>query len=299
MKKTITIFFSSFIVCMHIAAQNVGVGTNTPTQKLDVAGNINTSGNLMVNGVAGTDGQVLTMNGGTMQWMDKSRFKNWAIYTTTGASTFNVPAGVNEILIEMWGAGGGGHSAGGGGGSGGYWIGLIPVAGIAIINLSIGIGGSPGSLSTPGTSGANTSFSCTGFNVSTGGGSGADSSKTGNVEFYYGGAGGFGMVTGAVLPTGYRNYFFLHGNRGSSTSVSFIQTSTGSFAKMSLGGVGGTAPFSGKISKSPTYLLDNPSATSVRGLTNGSDLPDFGEGGTPQFLSTGGNGGNGRIIIYY
>lgn len=44
-------------------AGNVGIATTSPTEKLDVAGNIKFSGALMPNNVAGTAGQVLTSQG--------------------------------------------------------------------------------------------------------------------------------------------------------------------------------------------------------------------------------------------
>lgn len=69
MKKLFAIYFavSCTILC---AGQNVGIGTTTPSEKLEVAGNIKTSGEIKPNGTAGTAGQVLTSNGnGTMQWM--------------------------------------------------------------------------------------------------------------------------------------------------------------------------------------------------------------------------------------
>jgi hypothetical protein len=48
---------------------NVGIGTTSPTEKLDVAGNIKTTGEIKPNGTAGQVNQVLTSNGdGTMQW---------------------------------------------------------------------------------------------------------------------------------------------------------------------------------------------------------------------------------------
>ncbi len=48
---------------------NVGIGTTSPTEKLDVAGNIKTTGEIKPNGTAGQANQVLTSNGdGTMQW---------------------------------------------------------------------------------------------------------------------------------------------------------------------------------------------------------------------------------------
>lgn len=45
------------------ASGNVGIGTATPTEKLDVAGNIKFSGALMPNNIAGSTGQVLTSAG--------------------------------------------------------------------------------------------------------------------------------------------------------------------------------------------------------------------------------------------
>lgn len=47
-----------------LPAVNVGIGTTTPAQKLDVTGNLRVSGAFMPNGIAGTTGQVLTSNGG-------------------------------------------------------------------------------------------------------------------------------------------------------------------------------------------------------------------------------------------
>jgi hypothetical protein len=45
------------------AAGNLGIGNSTPTEKLDVTGNIRFSGTLMPNNAAGTSGQVLTSAG--------------------------------------------------------------------------------------------------------------------------------------------------------------------------------------------------------------------------------------------
>jgi len=46
-----------------LSTGNVGVGKNTPTQALDVTGNVRFSGALMPNNLAGTSGNVLTSNG--------------------------------------------------------------------------------------------------------------------------------------------------------------------------------------------------------------------------------------------
>ncbi|QQS59861.1 hypothetical protein IPN35_03260 [Candidatus Peregrinibacteria bacterium] len=53
---------------------NVGIGTTSPTEKLDVNGNINFTGELNVNSAPGTSGQVLTSNGdgSAPSWVDAS-----------------------------------------------------------------------------------------------------------------------------------------------------------------------------------------------------------------------------------
>ena len=45
------------------ANDRVGIGTNSPTEKLDISGNVKFSGALMPNNTAGTSGQVLTSSG--------------------------------------------------------------------------------------------------------------------------------------------------------------------------------------------------------------------------------------------
>ena len=60
-KVVISILF--FVSIKNSRAQNVGIGTASPTQKLDVVGNLRVSGAIMPGGSAGTAGQVLTSNG--------------------------------------------------------------------------------------------------------------------------------------------------------------------------------------------------------------------------------------------
>ena len=47
------IVLAILVLFSAIYGQNVGVGTNNPTEKLQVNGNINLEGNLKINGVAG------------------------------------------------------------------------------------------------------------------------------------------------------------------------------------------------------------------------------------------------------
>jgi hypothetical protein len=301
--KNILLSFLLSIYSVNAIAQHVGVNTNTPTQPLDVVGNINTSGNLMVSGITGNDGQVLGMNGSTMQWMDKSRFKNWSIYSSNGSALFTVPPGVTAVLIEMWGAGGGAHSIGGGGGSGGYWAGIIPVTGIASISLTIGNRGQGGTAATAGTPGGNTNFSCTGFNVSTGGGGGADSTNSSGLRFHFSGNGGAGMVVGPLMPSSFRNYFFIDGNPGVPSTVTSVENTPGVFSDYITYGVGGIAPYSAQSPFPPVYETRTKDNVRVMSVYGTNSITGFGSGGSSRALVGGGSdaidGGFGRVVIYY
>ncbi|MBL7729150.1 MAG: hypothetical protein JNM68_15745, partial [Dinghuibacter sp.] len=98
----------------NLHAQNTGIGTNTPTEKLDVHGNINITGVIKTNGTDGAPGQVLTRgSGNTLQWAtvnaNTSATENFQVFTATTAGavqTFTVPAGVTKITAEAWGGGG-------------------------------------------------------------------------------------------------------------------------------------------------------------------------------------------------
>ena len=60
---------------------NVGIATNTPTEKLDVNGNIKFTGALMPNNAAGTAGQVLTSTGAgaTPTWATPAVSSSWGL----------------------------------------------------------------------------------------------------------------------------------------------------------------------------------------------------------------------------
>lgn len=69
MKKMLLLFLYPVLLCTSVAAQNVGVGTSNPVEKLDVNGNINVTGTIKANGTDGTPNQVLMKNGsGNLTW---------------------------------------------------------------------------------------------------------------------------------------------------------------------------------------------------------------------------------------
>ncbi|HEY3402566.1 MAG TPA: tail fiber domain-containing protein [Ohtaekwangia sp.] len=72
---------------------NVGIGTATPTERLDVSGNVRFSGALLPNNLAGTAGQVLTSAGAGLP-------PTWTTVSGVGYSTLNsVPKGDGAGLI--------------------------------------------------------------------------------------------------------------------------------------------------------------------------------------------------------
>jgi hypothetical protein len=75
MKALITcICMTGFI---HAYCQNIGIGTLTPSEKLDLNGNLNISGELKANGITGALNDVLTHNGnGTMRWAQMQQDPN-------------------------------------------------------------------------------------------------------------------------------------------------------------------------------------------------------------------------------
>lgn len=217
-----------------LKAQNTGIGTTNPQQKLDVNGNLNVSGNLLLNQNAGQAGQVLMTDGsGNSVWDFHGEFRNVVTYITN--NSFTVPSGVTRIMVECWG-GGGGATPKKGGGSGGYIRGYFSVASLQLITLMVGTGGAGGATGGTGVSGGNTTATAGATTITASGGVGSTTSANGLI-----GNGGDGGGYG-VTPSTYRTFIGVNGNPGTYTRVQYTSNFGGTVWKETYFGNGGNAP---------------------------------------------------------
>lgn len=133
---------------------------------------------------------------------------NQTVYSTSGDTSFVIPAGVTKIYAKIWGAGGGGagrnSSVSGRGGAGGYVEGLIEVTPgetLTIRRGGAGLGGKTTSVSggSPGGGGSVPAGSSTRGGGSGGGYSGILRSST--ILICAGGGGGGGVGLGIANPS--------------------------------------------------------------------------------------------------
>lgn len=293
------IFLSAIILQISLCmAQNVGIGTNAPSEKLDVNGNTNIAGQLKMNGNAGTSGQVLMKDASNNPvWGDISAYKNMIVFDCSqvigggGAGncsdSWTVPAGVTKILVECWGGGGGGGTVSGAGG-GGYVSAVFIVAPGNTASVQIGAGGSVIVAGT-GITGGTTFFSINGMAIFAEGGTGAFVSLSPGYSVTLPAGGGF-LVSGIV-----DNYIGFGGAAGLPTKQLYSQVSATVFSDLKYYGDGGDAALlpgsGGKGGFSQFYisLTQNVYAAAPK-MPGGGGAADPG-GGT--------NGKGGRIIIHY
>jgi hypothetical protein len=301
MKKILSLSFWLLIVCSMTNAQNVGVGTTTPTEKLDVNGNVNVNGQLKLNGSAGTANQVMMKDASNNPvWGNLSNYQNIAVFdcnntaTSPGANNctqiWTVPAGVTSILVECWGGGGGGGWATAGAG-GGYITAKINVAPLSNASLTIGAGGGNASSATYGVTGGTTSFGVGAISLIANGGAGGNytnllTSSGGNI---------FPTPGGDFTATNLGNNFYgLNGSGGGYSERSFTQVSTNVFAPIVRFGNGGDAGNAvGSGAKGGYYI----STASFTNSCFGESLASQPGGGGSADETYGYPGRGGRIII--
>lgn len=160
---------------------NTGLGVSNPDDKLEVDGDVNIQGQIKASDVVGQPGQLLTPNTmGGMDWVDPCGYKYFIDFWKTGSLDWTVPAGVTQVMVELWGAGGGG-ALGGGGGSGAYVKAIFEVTPGQVLTTFVGAGGNgvSGGSTGSGSTGGSSSITSSGFNIIAGGGAGANSTSPG------------------------------------------------------------------------------------------------------------------------
>lgn len=293
-----SLFFSAcFFLAFYCQAQNVGIGTTTPAEKLDVNGNANISGQLKMNGSTGTPGQLLMKDASNNPvWGDITDYKNIVQFDCQqiigggGAgncsASWTVPAGVTKILVECWGGGGGGGTTSGGGG-GGYITAKFTVNPGDVASLQTGAGGAfagPGTAAAGGTS----LFSINGSAIFANGGEGAVSSLSASFSITLP-AGGSYLASGLVA-----NYRGRGGGGGLPTrETPYVVGSTTASVK-NYGDGGDAAGLPGSGAKGGYYL---PAGTFTQIIYAAQSQITGGGGGGDS--NGGSNGRGGAIIIHY
>lgn len=140
---------------------------------------------------------------------------NFVSFTSTGTTTWTVPAYVYKVKITVIGGGGGGASLAGnarsGGGGGGGTIGVFSVTPEDVLTINVGAGGAVGN---PGTAGGASYVIGTGIAIQANGGAGGPNSNVGtssaaggtsfggdiNLSGEYGCISGFGHGPGGSAP---------------------------------------------------------------------------------------------------
>ncbi len=265
---------------------NIGIGTQTPAEKLDVNGNINVTQTIKANGVAGQPGQVLSLNSnGNIAWGDLSEFKNHRTFNYE-ASIINwtVPVGVTRIMIEGWGGGAGGSIMGGGGGAA-YVCGWYTVIEGDNLEFQIGGGGAGQSTSNSPQNGGDTYINTPNEQIVAGGGSRNSSGSIGKGGTYSTSSRAIGMP----------------GEDGQPTRLEYHQSNATTFLEATIGGNGGNAGNTMYTGALGGYRLYNPSTNTEIKQVHPNVARNPGGGGGGHYIANdiNGRGGNGAVVIHY
>lgn len=239
----------------------------------------------------------------------------------TSSGTWLVPDGVTQICIHACGGGGAGNISGGGAsGTETYWAGTVTPG--SLLTIAIGAGGIPDSSqlvsefwqNTPATGGGTTTVSCgavaaggaAGGIIGTHGSGGMSTSAAfgimdglnplnSNMGLVPGTGGGHTLNGGPAGRTMSSIANVSLNNNSLQGVVSIVGATGGGGSSLASGGVGGSGSRIANITSSD-YVYGHTSAKSGRlGSGGGGGVLHDGQ----KYISTGGSGGSGWVIIYY
>jgi hypothetical protein len=257
---------------------------NNTKMSLSDQGHLSLNGELRPQGNSGQAGDLLMLNGnGTMSWTSPCNYSNFIDFHANGNNIqqWNVPAGVTEIIVEVWGAGGGG-AAGGGGGSGAYIKAKIVVDPGDLIEVLVGLGGA-------GVSNGNNN------NAQNGGNTQVVISNTALSDVAALGGGGATTTqpgSGNVINlNGSTQYIYRFGRFGYGNITIPIYSGTSKTIYGNGGTAFGTRDLGGRGETLISQGVNNINYPGSDGL-----MPGGGGGGGSQY---GNDGGDGYVVIYW
>jgi hypothetical protein len=268
---------------------NTGLGIGNPADRLHVNGDLNLNGMLKANGISGDEGQMLVATGsGGLDWVDQCDFKNFKdFFNPATTHNWTVPAGVDHVIFELWGAGGGG-GASGGGASGSYVKLLLDVTPGNMYTITVGEGGNGQTTIASATNGSASFVIGPGIISLSASGGGAGTNFP-----------GLGGSTPSVS-TGMNKAIRQRGANGHANSIAYTEYASGSFASVIHFGEGGKA-FNGPEGGTGAVEVKNTVSGAIIYTKNGRPgmTPGGGGGGNPGTTTSAVShaGANGYVIV--
>ncbi len=273
---------------------NVGIGTTNPTAKLEVAGTLK-----IADGTQGVNKVLISDAAGNASWQSlgsNAGYKYCKQITAGGAGAFTIPAGVTEVMVELWGAGSGGVISSNsisfsaqirnfGGTSGGYASTTQTVTPGSTLNYTVGFGSTDKASNITVSDGGSTSINFTAGNLVALGGKGHVANETQPGEPQSG--------TSTLS-----NFFVLHGNPGSFSTFKTEQTSSTDYWRINYCGDGGkpVGMINPQVQKGTVYYILNNVYQYDHSDPNYFFIYPSSGGGSDENVNAG---GYGMILIWY
>ena len=254
----------------------------TGTDAVNFTKGVNVTGIVTATSFAGSGANLTGMSAG-LQSMN--------VFTSTGTSTWNKPAGTNKVKVFVTGGGGGCSGTGGdrsddigaGGAAGGTAIKIIDVSSISSVTVTVGMGGTAKAANSGAALSNDGQPSSFGSHCSATGGQGGKSYYTNNANVVGHAVPGVGSGGDLNLQGGYGNLPICNYN-GSPGAIS--------------GGLGGVSFWGGAGRGALDDNFTGGNNDISGGASTGSSAGAFGSGGSAGSRNfTGGAGTHGVVVV--